>query len=107
MKKDFDKVVRGGKVAVLISPGYGAGWYTWNTSFPQCLFDPDVVAWVEGGKVGPVPDLQAKYGIDYFCDLGANNLEIVWISQLHKFRVQEYDGHESLVFPKDEKWITA
>ena len=25
----MDKVVRDGLVAVLVSPGHGAGWYTW------------------------------------------------------------------------------
>jgi hypothetical protein len=26
----MEKVIRDGKVAVLYSPGYGAGWYSWN-----------------------------------------------------------------------------
>ena len=30
MKLHIEKVVRDGKVAVLVSPGYGAGWSTWN-----------------------------------------------------------------------------
>ena len=41
------KVIRNAKIAVLVSPGYGAGWYSWNKSHPECLFDPEVVAWVE------------------------------------------------------------
>ena len=27
---NMQKVIRDGKVAVLYSPGYGAGWYTWS-----------------------------------------------------------------------------
>lgn len=33
-----DKVIEDGKVAVLISPNYGAGWYSWNihnTEYPD------------------------------------------------------------------------
>ena len=30
VKRHIEKVVRDGKVAVLVSPGYGAGWSTWN-----------------------------------------------------------------------------
>lgn len=26
----MDKVIKDGKVAVLYSPGFGAGWFTWN-----------------------------------------------------------------------------
>jgi hypothetical protein len=38
-----EKYYRDGKVAVLYSPGYGAGWYTWNYLFPDCIFDKDIV----------------------------------------------------------------
>ena len=26
----MEKVIRNGQVAVLYSPGFGAGWYSWN-----------------------------------------------------------------------------
>ena len=100
------KVVRDGKVAVLVSPGYGAGWSTWN-DHPECLYDPDVVAWVEGGKEGSVPDLKAKYGWDHFCSLGADSLEIQWIPLGAEFRISEYDGAECVRLKDDEIWEVA
>ncbi len=103
----MEKVVRNGKVAVLVSPGFGAGWYTWNREHPECLYDADVVAWVEGGKEGPMPDLDDKYGWSGFFDGGGRDLIIYWIDQGEQFRVDEYDGSESLVFSSEEKWITA
>ena len=102
----MEKVVRNGKVAVLVSPGFGAGWYTWNREHPECLYDADMVAWVEGGKEGPMPDLEDKYGSGFY-NGGGRDLIIYWIDQGEQFRVDEYDGSESLVFGSEEKWITA
>ena len=45
-----DKVIHDGKVAVIYSPGFGAGWYSWNTDYPDIIFDPQVVFWIENGK---------------------------------------------------------
>jgi len=102
----MEKVVRNGKVAVLVSPGFGAGWYTWNREHPECLYDADIVAWVEGGKEDPMPDLEDKYGSGFYAS-GGRDLIIYWIDQGEQFRVDEYDGSESLVFASEEKWITA
>ena len=41
MKKVNDR----GEVAVLVSYGYGAGWYSWNDNL-QMLFDPEIVDYV-------------------------------------------------------------
>lgn len=102
----MEKVIRDGMVAVLYSPDYGAGWSTWaeGEDVERCLFDPLVVAWVEGGKQGPVP--VEHYG-EYFYSGGANDLRIAWIQEGTLFRVEEYDGHESIVFAEDYKWFTA
>ena len=101
------KVIRDGKVAVLYSPGFGAGWYTWNHRCPECLYDADMVAWVEGDKTGPMPDLEAKYGWEYFYDGGGNDLEIRWVPVGTQFRIHEYDGFERVIFISEEEWFTA
>ena len=103
----MQKVVRDGRVAVLYSPGWGAGWYTWNQDHPECLFDPDVVAWVEQGKQDSCPDLEAKYDWNGFYDGGAQDLAIKWIPQGVQFRIDEYDGSESVILAQDEVWMTA
>lgn len=104
-----DKVVRDGRVAVLVSPGFGAGWSTWadRELRERLLFDPEVVAWVEAGKEGPLPDLEAKYGDHYFYDGGAGDLMIEWVPVGVKFRIHEYDGSESLVRESEEEWVVA
>jgi len=44
----MQKVIRDGKVAVLISPGFGGGWHTWN-HVDELLFHPVLVNMVENG----------------------------------------------------------
>jgi len=96
------KVIRNGKVAVLYSPGFGAGWYTWNTEHPECIYDPDVVALVEAGKNDEISDLiESKYTDDYFYSGGSSELKIAWIAEGTKFHIHEYDGSESIQFIDD------
>lgn len=33
------KLIRDGKVAVLVSPGFGAGWSTWNGDDEDAIFN--------------------------------------------------------------------
>ena len=43
----MEKVIRNGLVAVLYSPGYGAGWFSWNPGHQELLFHPKLVEMVE------------------------------------------------------------
>jgi len=105
----MEKVIRDGEVAVLISLDYGAGWSTWcdESNAEVVIFDPDMVAWVENGKVGDPPNMKEKYGFEYFYYGGSPTLEIVWVPVGARFRIKEHDGYESLVLESDQKWITA
>jgi hypothetical protein len=108
----MEKVIRDGKVAVLYSPGYGSGWFTWNTEHPGLLYDPAVVQWVEAGK--PRGDelselelyLEDKYHGMY---IGSNmaDLGITWLTIGTQFRVTEYDGNEGIEIQKDVSWQVA
>ena len=49
---NMEKVIRDDKVAVLYSPGYGAGWSTWCSNddlIETLLFHPLIVKKVESG----------------------------------------------------------
>ena len=46
----MEKVIREGKVGVLISPGYGAGFYTWGAPI-EAIFNPTLIELVEQQKV--------------------------------------------------------
>ena len=99
----MEKVIRDGKVAILYSPGYGAGWYSWNYD-PQMLYDPDTVKWVENGKEGPCP--YGERHPDVYCG-GASDLEIKWLFEGTAFEIYEYDGAESIRVISDIPFLTA
>ena len=105
----MEKVIRDGKVAVLYSPGYGAGWYSWNWNHPECVFDPNVVAMVEAGQYDQIEAYcKTAYGTELFPG-GAEQLKIEWIPVGTKFRIDEYDGYESIEYKHDPEpdWIVA
>ena len=91
-----DKVIRDGMVAVLYSPGFGAGWSTWGGD-EIALFHPRFVEWVEGGKVGDIDAIAAEVmGDDSFYTGGAEDLQIRWLPVGTRFEINEYDGSESV-----------
>ena len=104
-----DKVVRDGKVAVLVSPGFGAGWYTWNLQHPEILFLPRVVEMVlnQDSPYDIKAYVQSIYGEDEIYVGGVHDLVVQWVPQGTKFRIDEYDGSESLKTIDQEDWITA
>jgi len=102
----MNKVVRDGRVAVLISPEYGAGWSTWNPKYPEILFDPAIVEFVEKDQS---EELQVYVTLKYpgINDGGIVGLTIEWIPEGALFRVNEHDGAESIEFQDRIKWIQA
>ena len=104
----MDKVIRNGKVAVLYSPGFGAGWYSWNQKYKELLFDPEIVALVESNNRDKVERLvRSKYGEDVYCG-GAGDLRVEWLDEGTVFEINEYDGNESVRYLNNgDDWITA
>jgi len=98
-----NKVIRDDKVAVLYSPGYGAGWSTWDDD-KSCLFDPLIVEWVENGKTGEIP-IENLHELFYLG--GADQLEIEWIPVGTLFRIEEYAGSESIKYLSETDWVIA
>jgi len=102
----FEKMVKDGKVAVLISSGYGAGWYTWNSEHEGMLFDADMVAaLLEGDKDKVCAIAEERYDDPYTG--GIRDLAVVWVDQGDQFEVDEYDGSESLHVIGGREYITA
>jgi hypothetical protein len=102
----MEKVIRDGKVAVLYSPGYGAGWYSWH-DIPELIYDPVVVEMVE--NLTPSIDIviycKDRYPEGYYS--GAEDLTIYWIEEGEEFIIEEYDGSESIRFKSQISWLTA
>lgn len=90
----MDKLVRSGKVAVLISPGFGAGWATW-VGDERAAFDPDLALAVLGeSDETPIQVAERKFPDEYHG--GIRDLSIVWVPEGTGFDIREYDGSESL-----------
>ena len=98
------KLIKDGKVAVLISPGYGAGWSTWNLDIPEILFDAEIADFILEGKVDEAKELaESKYPDAYLG--GIEGLMVVWLPIGAQFSIDEYDGSESLIRREDLTFI--
>lgn len=101
----MEKVIRDGKVAVLVSHGWGAGFYTWGAPL-EAIFDPKLVELVEQEKFDDAVDyVQITYPDAYAG--GVRELDIVWVPEGAKFIINEYDGSESIQLMDETDWLTA
>lgn len=92
------KVMRNGKVAIAISRGFGAGWTTWNTSYPLSPFEPKVIRMIQKKRQREIDEewCEKNLGLQGVYCGGAYDLEIVWLPIGESFSINEYDGSESL-----------
>ena len=102
----MNKLIRDGRVAVLISPDFGGGWSTWNPKYPEILFDPAIVEFVEKDQS---EELEVYVTLRYpgIYDGGIVGLKIEWIPAGTFFRVSEYDGAESIEIRDKVNWMQA
>jgi hypothetical protein len=103
----MEKVIRDGKVAVLYSPGYGAGWYSWHGE-EKLLYDPVIVGMIESKKHHTEIEAYCEsiYGDQHYFS-GAEDLKIEWIDIGREFRIDEYDGSEYIEYRDDLEWHVA
>ena len=108
---EVKKMIKDGKVAVLISPDYGAGWYTWNTSEDrageQALYSPELITAI---LAGAKPEEVCRLAESLFPNAyhgGVDDLVVEWVPVGAKFRVHEYDGFESLEIAEEMDWLVA
>ena len=122
---NITKVIRDGRVGVLYSPGYGAGFYTWGAPL-KAIFDPFIIELVEkkeelassiGYKayeneeyINTIKEIEIyverTYGEDVYTG-GVEDLEVAWVDEGQQFVIEEYDGAETIVLIQDLDRITA
>ena len=101
----MEKVIREGKVGVLISTGFGAGFSTWG--YPEeAIFNPTLIELVENEKWQEAIDYCESTWEDGYSG-GVQDLVVVWVPEGTKFQITEYDGSESIEFLEDINWVTA
>jgi len=107
-------------VEILLSPGYGAGWSTWNDDDPKfqrwmLTYQPIIdevkksTRLILNDRAGtpneeayhPVilqfmKEAKELFGQDYVCVLGAGDLIVKDVSG--PFKINEYDGSESIEY---------
>ena len=96
---------------ILISPGYGAGWSTWNN--PGLATDKRLVELFEKGCTqNEMIDACVEYGYtnvygDPPYDGGFADLKIVEVPKGSLFKIREYDGHEYVEIFDESEWTRA
>lgn len=104
-------------VAVITSPGFGAGWSTWN--LPSLAFDSRLVSWLlnntaedyelstikEWDRIDVAIPEEKLEDFTTYCEQfygrsiyygGVRNLQITFIEQGTAIRITEYDGNEGI-----------
>ena len=108
----MNKVIRDGKVAVVVSPGFGAGWSTWSYRGEEdyrefMLFDPTLVDMIERSESAETIETYVTFvHPGTYCG-GADDLTIQWLPVGTAFRIHEYDGSESVEIRDDIEWTIA
>ena len=119
-----EKYIQDGKMAVLVSVGFGAGWSTqaWNSK-KELYYDKRVVEYwlkhkddkdfldLDSFNDNPIKENAQKlfeswgYNDVYFG--GFEDIVLRWVPIGTKFIVDEYDGAEAIQTIDDFKWIIA
>ena len=106
-----NRLIRDGHVAIIYSPGFGAGWSTWNQEHDwdgqELIFDP--------GLADLLINRRSQDQIEAYVALkwtgvytgGLEQARVEWLATGTEFKITEYDGSESLQFRDSEEWITA
>lgn len=89
----------------LISPGFGAGWSTWNRPTNFFLFDEGLIKLAkEKASETKVKKYLKEKGFDGYTG-GWEDVEVRTLNDHDKFIVEEYDGSESIRVKESEDWL--
>ena len=109
----MEKVIKDGNVAVVIAPRCGGGWSTWNNKeFEETLlFHPKIVnAVLSGDRLKMDEDwFVENFGEEYrYVWTGSRDeLVVAWIKEGTIFKIDEYDGAESIFVVSEETTFKA
>jgi len=83
-----------GKVAVIVSPGYGAGWSTWGEA-ESCLDGELAQAILDERPLEDLELIAANNWNNQYAG-GVEDCVVQWVQEGQPFEIDEYDGNESL-----------
>ena len=91
---------------VLISPGYGAGWSTWNEK--ELATDKRIIKAFElGMNEAEMSEYLEELGYENVYMGGYHDCEIVEVPKGSRFIIEEYDGHESILILGENNTLYA
>lgn len=95
------------ELGVLVSPGFGVGWSTWNA--PGLAYDRRIVEkfLIDHPSVSKMEEFLHTIGYSNVYMGGYNQLTIEWIPRGTMFCIHEYDGSESIETPESMCMLIA
>lgn len=100
----MEKYIKDGKVGVLYSPGYGAGWSTWahdEKNKEAMVFCKELCEAIDKGlSLQQISVVAHQYFPNEYTG-GLEDIKLVFMEPGTRFRIDEYDGSESII-TKDE-----
>ena len=103
-------IAKDGSIAVLYSPGFGAGWSTWNYEDEFFIFDKTLVNIVLAKEFDyevQISNHLKNSGYDNVFLGGAGTLTVFWMDPGEEFRILEHDGYETIEFKNELQWLKA
>lgn len=111
------QLVRKGKVAVAVSPGYGGGWST-SASYDVNPMDRRFNKLFARGKYDEVRELLKKLGLASarqfelqdkmgLRHMGLEEVKLTWLPIGTRFIIRVYDGYEWVQTDDEIKWYIA
>jgi len=108
----FEKYINEkGEVGVLVSPGFGAGWSTWEYKYSalKAMEKGLVKLALEKASEAEVEEYINK-NLPLLADTytgGWKTIKVVWLKPDTKFLIQEWDGAEGICLLDDIKFLVA
>lgn len=93
------------KIGIIYSPCFGAGWSTWGQR--EQALDQTLANLIESGApyADWVTHCEEKWPEEYLG--GLDDCVVEWVEEGTLFKIDEYDGSESIMFKEDDSWQIA
>lgn len=105
------KVIKDGKVGIIYSTNYGVGWYSWH-GIKELLHNPYIISIIEDNSLDELEkgDLiesycRKSYDIKFFGS--CTDLKVFWIEKGKYFKIDEYDGMETIIVRDEIEWLES
>lgn len=101
-------IVKGRGVGVVYASGYGGGWGSNATSTEMMEFvtmDKEIVQAVINGENEKAHMIACKKFPSFYGD--PDSLDVWFVSQGEDFRIEQYDGMETIILLSETDFLTA